>query len=87
MLSCANMANRPVDRMSGRHSGAREANAAKEVASKEPGVRVFVVYSDAWPAYESRQRAKAMERVRTRLEKLHQRQAAQNRIGLVGGRL
>jgi transposase len=48
----------------------------QEVASKEPGVRVFVVHSDERAAYESYQRAKAMERVRTGLEKLQQRAAS-----------
>jgi hypothetical protein len=39
----------------------------QEVASKEPGMRVFVVHSDELAAYEGRQRAKAMDRVRARL--------------------
>ena len=47
----------------------------QEVASKEPGVRVFVVHSDERAAFEFRQRSKAMERVRTRLEKLQHRVA------------
>jgi transposase len=64
----------------------------QEVASKEPGVRVFVVHSDERAAYESRQRAKAMERVRTRLEKLQQRVAngrlkAPEKIGAAAARI
>jgi transposase len=51
----------------------------QEVASKEPGVRVFVVHSEERAAYEYRQRAKAMERVRAGLEKL-QRRVAQGRL-------
>jgi transposase len=45
----------------------------QEVPAKEPGVRVFVVHSEERAAYESRQRTKAMDRVRVRLEKLEQR--------------
>ncbi len=64
----------------------------QEVASKEPGVRVFVVHSDERAAYESRQRAKAMERVRTRLEKLQLRVAngrlkAPEKIGAAAARI
>jgi transposase len=47
----------------------------QEVPAKEAGVRVFVVHSEERAAYESRQRTKAMERVRVRLEKLEQRVA------------
>src|SRR5580704_12064233 len=45
----------------------------QEVAAKEPGVRVFVVHSEERLAYERAQRIKAMDRVRTRLEKLQRR--------------
>jgi transposase len=47
----------------------------QEVTSNEPGVRVFVVHSEERLAFERTQRLKAMERVRTRLEKLEQRVA------------
>jgi len=39
----------------------------QEVASKQPGVRVFVVHSEERQAFEHSQRAKAMDRVRTSL--------------------
>jgi hypothetical protein len=42
----------------------------QEVVAQEPGVRVFVVHSEERLAYERAQRIKAMDRVRTRLEKL-----------------
>jgi transposase len=45
----------------------------QEVASKQPGVRVFVVHSQEREAFERRHRIKAMERVRLRLEKLQHR--------------
>jgi transposase len=45
----------------------------QEVASNEPGVRVFVVHSEERLAFERSQRIKAMGRVRTRLEKLERR--------------
>jgi hypothetical protein len=51
----------------------------QEVASKEPGVRVFVVHSEERAAFECRQRVKAMDRVRLRLEKL-QRRVANGRL-------
>jgi transposase len=51
----------------------------QEVASKTPGVRVFVVHSEERQAYERAQREKAMERVRARLEKL-QRRVAEGRL-------
>jgi transposase len=51
----------------------------QEVASKTPGVRVFVVHSEERQAYERAQRDKAMERVRARLEKL-QRRVAKGRL-------
>jgi transposase len=47
----------------------------QEVASNEPGVRVFVVHSDERLAYERAQRTKAQDRVRRRLEALQQRVA------------
>jgi hypothetical protein len=45
----------------------------QEVASEEPGVRIFVVHSDERRAYEQAQRRKAMARVRTALEGLKRR--------------
>src|SRR5262252_2103666 len=45
----------------------------QEVVAQEPGVRVFVVHSEERLAYERAQRIKAMDRVRTRLEKLQRR--------------
>jgi hypothetical protein len=45
----------------------------QEVLAQEPGVRVFVVHSEERLAYERAQRIKAMDRVRTRLEKLQRR--------------
>ena len=45
----------------------------QEVVAQEPGVRVFVVHSEERLAYERAQRIKAMDRVRTRLEKLRRR--------------
>src|ERR1700693_5654523 len=52
---------------------------AQEVLSNQPGVRVFVAHSEERLAFERRHRIKAMERVRTRLEKLQQR-IAQGRL-------
>jgi transposase len=51
----------------------------QEVASNEPGVRVFVVHSEERMAYECAQRTKSMERVRVRFEKL-QRRIANGRL-------
>src|SRR6201982_3566208 len=45
----------------------------QEVVAQEPGMRVFVVHSEERLAYERAQRIKAMDRVRTRLEKLQRR--------------
>jgi transposase len=45
----------------------------QEVASDQPGIRVFVVRSDERESYERTQRVKAMERVRTALEALQRR--------------
>ena len=45
----------------------------QEVASKKPGVRVFVVHSEERAAFERTQREKAMSRVLTRLEGQQQR--------------
>ena len=59
----------------------------QEVVAKEPGVRVFVVHSEERLAYERAQRVKAMDRVRTRLEKL-QRRVEDGRLkaaGMPGG--
>jgi transposase len=47
----------------------------QEVASKQPGVRVFVVHSEERLAFEQAQRVKAMERARGKLEKLARRVA------------
>src|SRR6266576_1399284 len=47
----------------------------QEVASNEPGVRVFIVHSEERLAFERAHRMKAMDRVRARLEKLAQRVA------------
>jgi Transposase DDE domain len=48
----------------------------QEVAAIRPGVRVFVVHSDERLAFERAQRVKAMDRVRSKLEKLERRVAA-----------
>jgi transposase len=45
----------------------------QEVVVQEPGMRVFVVHSEERLVYERAQRIKAMDRVRTRLEKLQRR--------------
>ncbi len=45
----------------------------QEVASDEPGVRIFVAKSEERAGYESSQRLKAMERVRLQLEALKRR--------------
>ncbi|MBV9018181.1 MAG: IS1634 family transposase, partial [Alphaproteobacteria bacterium] len=47
----------------------------QEVASQEPGVRIFVVHSEERAAFEGRQRSKSMGRVRVQLEKLQRRVA------------
>jgi len=47
----------------------------QEVASNEPGMRVFIVHSEERLAFEIAHRTKAMARVRARLEKLAQRVA------------
>jgi len=64
----------------------------QEVASNKPGVRVFVVHSEERAAFETRQRAKAMERVRMRLDKLAQRVAkgrlkVREKIGAAAARI
>src|SRR5271163_100733 len=64
----------------------------QEVASQQPGVRVFVVHSEERHAFERSQRDKAMERVRTRLEKLARRVAkgrlkAAEKIGAAAARV
>src|SRR6266545_3341585 len=51
----------------------------QEVASEQPGVRVFVVQSDERLAYERAQRLKAMARVRQQLEALTRR-VARNKL-------
>ena len=45
----------------------------QEVASNQPGTRVFIVHSEERLAFELEHRTKAMGRVRARLEKLAQR--------------
>jgi transposase len=64
----------------------------QEVASTQSGVRVFVVHSEERQAFERAQRVKAMDRVRTRLEKLAQRVAtgrlkAPEKIGAAAARI
>jgi transposase len=64
----------------------------QEVESQQPGVRVFVVHSEERHAFERSQRAKAMERVRTRLEKLARRVAkgrlkAAEKVGAAAARV
>ena len=82
--------------MSGRHHAREKLTPPKtlvqEVASQQPGVRVFVVHSEERHAFERSQRAKAMERVRTRLEKLARRVAkgrlkAAEKIGAAAARV
>jgi transposase len=51
----------------------------QEVAANQPGVRVFVVHSEERAGFETTQRAKAMERVRIKLEAL-QRRVAKGRL-------
>jgi transposase len=48
----------------------------QEVASDQPGVRVFVVHSDERMSYERAEREKSMQRGREELEALEQRVAA-----------
>jgi len=45
----------------------------QEVAADEPGVRIFIVKSEERAGYETAQRLKAMERVRTQLERITRR--------------
>jgi transposase len=64
----------------------------QEVASNEPGVRVFVVQSEERLAFERTHRIKAMDRVRARLEKLAQRVAkgrlkAAEKVGAAAARV
>jgi transposase len=64
----------------------------QEVASEQPGVRVFVVQSDERLAYERAQRLKAMARVRQQLEALTRRVAtgkltAPAKIGAAAARI
>jgi len=47
----------------------------QEVATEQPGVRIFVVHSDERLAYERTQRLQAMERVRAQLAALERRVA------------
>ena len=62
----------------------------QEVASNEPGIRVFVVHSDERLAFEQKQRIKSMARVRAELEALAERVAkgqlkAPEKIGAAAG--
>ena len=64
----------------------------QEVASNQSGVRVFVVHSEERLAFERTQRIKAMDRVRTKLEKLERRIAngrlkAAQKIGAAAARI
>jgi transposase len=64
----------------------------QEVASREPGVRVFVVESEERLAYERGEREKAMQRVKEPLEALRERVArgklkAPEKIGAAAGRI
>ena len=64
----------------------------QEVLSNQPGVRVFVVHSEERQAFERAHRIKAMERVRTRLEKLQRRIAkgqlkAAEKVGAAAARV
>jgi transposase len=82
--------------MSCRHHGARESVIAQDAGpgrGVEPaGVRVFIVHSEERAAFERRHRAKAMERVRARLEKLQRRIAkgklkAPEKVGAAAARV
>ena len=72
--------HRSVAGVSGGTDGPRESRApttqVQEVASEQPGVRIFVVQSDERLAYERTQREQAMARVRAQLEALERRVAA-----------
>jgi len=64
----------------------------QEVASDQPGVRVFVVQSEERLAYERAEREKAMQRVRTQLDGLEKRVAdgklrAPEKIGAAAARI
>jgi len=64
----------------------------QEVASEQPGVRVFVVKSEERLAYEQAERLKVMERVRVQLERLECRVRdgklkAPERIGAAAARI
>ncbi len=64
----------------------------QEVASKRPGMRIFVVKSEQRLAYEQAERQKSMERVRIELEGLERRVAkgqlkAPERIGAAAARI
>ena len=64
----------------------------QEVASDQPGVRVFVAHSEERLAYERAEREKAMQRVRTELEGLTTRVAngklrAPEKIGAAAARI
>src|SRR5712691_10458248 len=64
----------------------------QEVASDQPGVRIFIVHSDERLAYERAQRLTAMARVRTQLQALERRVAhgqlkAPAKIGAAAARI
>jgi transposase len=59
--------------INGQEAAQKQRTRVQEVSCERQGVRVFVVDSDERRAYEQRQRAKAMARVRAGLEKLQTR--------------
>jgi transposase len=59
--------------INGQEATVKQRTRVQEVSCERQGVRVFVVDSDERRAYEQRQRAKAMERVRLGLAKLQTR--------------
>ena len=59
--------------INGQEATEKQRTRVQEVSCEREGVRVFVVESDERRAYEQRQRAKAMARVRVGLEKLQTR--------------
>jgi transposase len=65
--------------INGQEAAHKQRTRVQEVSCARTGVRVFVVDSDERRAYEQRQRAKAMARVRVGLEKLQTR-VAQGRL-------
>lgn len=75
-----------------REKAASPKTLVQEVASDEPGVRVFVVHSEERLAYEREMRERSMERTRLALEKLARRVEtgklkAPEKIGEAAGRI